>query len=130
MDEVAAWDLTSRQDHGRSAKRAVTLIQAEHLPVIGQLSGLAVEHAQTRRNLLVRGINLASLQGFEFSVGEVVLSLTEICEPCTLMEETIGEGALAAMTGMGGWCARIVHPGSIRVGDRLRRLGPVQPRKT
>jgi MOSC domain-containing protein YiiM len=40
--------------------RQVTLIQAEHLPVIGALVGHEVTPAVVRRNLVVRGIKLSA----------------------------------------------------------------------
>lgn len=120
---VDAWDVTGDADYGSIRKRGVTLIQAEHLPVISSLLGAPVTHAQTRRNLLVSGINLASLEGWRLQVGQVVLQVTEICDPCIRMETTVGPGALAAMGGMGGWCAKVLTPGVIRTGDVVKRLG-------
>ncbi|WP_346842741.1 MOSC domain-containing protein [Marinovum algicola] len=51
-------------DHGRAGKRAVTLVQAEHLAVIGAFLGRDAAPAEAlRRNLVVSGINLAGLRG-------------------------------------------------------------------
>ena len=53
-------------DHysGRSGNRGITLLQAEHLPVIAALAGAdEIAPANLRHNLLVSGINLAALKG-------------------------------------------------------------------
>lgn len=122
--EVQEWDLRDNPDHGAQRdKRNVTLIQAEHIPVIRQISGSDVDALTLRRNLVVSGINLASLRWSRFAVGEVVLEGTIPCDPCKQMEGILGAGGYAAMFGMGGICARIIEPGRIRVGDPVRRLG-------
>ncbi len=107
-------------DHGRPGKRAVTLIQAEHLPVIAALCGLEdLAPEVLRRNLVISGINLSTLRGQEIVLGEARLRLTTVCAPCSRMETALGSGGYNAMRGHGGWCAEVVHPGAIRVGDRL-----------
>ena len=103
---------------GGSGKRGVTLIQAEHLPVIAALSGHAeVAPATLRRNLMISGIPLIALKGRRFRIGEVLLEGTDSCDPCSRMEAALGPGGYNAMRGMGGLCARIVEGGAIRVGD-------------
>ncbi|HEY6038182.1 MAG TPA: MOSC domain-containing protein [Kofleriaceae bacterium] len=99
--------------------RQVTLIQAEHVPVIAALAGHEVTPALLRRNLVIRGINLLSLQKLRFAIGEVVLVGTSACAPCDKME-SIGEGTFQAMRGHGGICAKIERGGVIRRGDRVR----------
>ncbi len=107
-------------DHGRPGKRAVTLIQAEHLPVIAALSGNAVLTPDLlRRNLVISGINLMALRKGCLRLGEVVLELTGPCAPCSRMEKALGPGGFNAMRGHGGWCASVVEPGTIRRGDRV-----------
>ncbi len=111
-------------DHGRPGKRAVTLIQAEHLPVIGGfLGGRKVYPAELRRNLVVSGINLAGLKGRHVRVGGAVLEITVICAPCSRMEETFGHGGYAAVRGHGGWCARVVSEGHIDIGSIVEPVG-------
>lgn len=62
---------------GAQSKRQVTLIQQEHLSVLGQLLGrAAIEPMLLRRNLVISGINLLALQRAEFQIGEVILQGT------------------------------------------------------
>lgn len=124
VQEVTEWEVGSAADHGASrVKRAVTLIQAEHIDVIKTISGASFDALDLRRNVLVSGINLAALRWARFSVGEVVLEGTMPCDPCERMELLLGPGGYAAMFGMGGLCARLVSGGTIRVGDPVTRLG-------
>ena len=104
--------------HPSPGKRAVTLIQAEHLPVIEALSGHnKVTPALLRRNLLVSGINLSAMRNHQIKIGEVIVEITSPCAPCSRMETILGHGGYNAMRGHGGWCARIITPGKIQIGD-------------
>ena len=103
-----------------SGKRGITLIQAEHLPVIAALAGHAeIAPALLRRNLVVSGIPLIALKGRRFRIGDVLLEGTDPCDPCSRMEDALGAGGYNAMRGMGGLCARILEGGSLRVGDAV-----------
>ncbi|EBA08978.1 MOSC domain-containing protein [Sagittula stellata] len=106
-------------DHGRGGKRAVTLIQAEHIPVIAALCGQEVTAAMLRRNLVVSGLNLTAAREFGLKIGEVVLEITAPCAPCSRMETVLGQGGYTAMRGHGGWCAKVLVSGEIEVGHRV-----------
>ena len=103
-------------DHGRAGKRAVTLIQAEHLPVIAALAGVDVSPEMLRRNLVVSGINLAALRKGAVRIGDAVLQIEGPCPPCSRMEETLGPGGYNAVRGHGGWYASVLSPGEISIG--------------
>lgn len=110
------------EHHARKgeSKRQVTLIQQEHFPVIAACCGRdEVRPEETRRNLVVSGINLAALRKRKFRVGEVVLEWTEPCDPCSQMEDALGPGGWNAMRGMGGICAMVHEGGTIAVGDAV-----------
>lgn len=99
-------------------KRAVSLIQWEHLPVVASLMGAdEVDPKRLRRNIVVSGINLLGLRKARFRVGSVLLQGTGLCAPCSRMEETLGAGGYTAMRGHGGITAEVVEEGTARIGD-------------
>jgi MOSC domain-containing protein YiiM len=111
-----------RGDHARPGKRALTLIQAEHLPVIAALARATVTPGLLRRNLVISGLNLAALGGATLRLGGAVIRLTGHCAPCSRMEAALGPGGYSAMRGHGGWCAEVLQPGRIARGDPLAVL--------
>ncbi|MEM0943029.1 MAG: MOSC domain-containing protein [Pseudomonadota bacterium] len=101
-------------------KRAVSLIQWEHLAVIAALLGQAdIAPEDLRRNLAVSGINLLGLRKATFRLGGAVLRGTGICAPCSRMEEVLGPGGYTALRGHGGITAEVLTPGPIQIGDAL-----------
>ena len=107
-------------DHGRAGKRAVTLIQAEHLPVIAALAGHEAVHPEDlRRNLVISGLNLLALRKGLLQVGDAVLEIHGPCPPCSRMEKTLGPGGYNAMRGHGGWYVSVVTPATVRIGDTV-----------
>ena len=130
QDVQEAWITNAglESDHGRAGKRAVTLIQAEHLPVIGSMLGQSTVAPEIlRRNLIVSGVNLNALKGRQIAIGGAVLEITIICAPCSRMEDALGPGGYSAVRGHGGWCATVVSAGKIALGDAVRVL-PARPR--
>lgn len=120
VEAVAGRGLVGDRYGGSSGSRGITLLQAEHLPVVAALAGLpAVDPALLRRNAVVRGIPLIALKGRRFRIGDVLLEGTGPCDPCSKMETALGEGGYNAMRGHGGLCARIVEGGTIRIGDAV-----------
>lgn len=126
MLAVEAVEVTEAGLHGdraRAGKRAVTLIQAEHLPAIGAYLGREPVPAHLlRRNIVVSGVNLGALKGRHVAIGAAVLRLSVICAPCSRMEETFGPGGYSAVRGHGGWCAEVITAGAVRLGDPVRPL--------
>jgi len=106
-------------------KRQVTLIQAEHLPVIAALTGhAAISPEWLRRNLVVSGVNLLALKDRQFRIGTVLLEGTGLCHPCSHMEEAMGPGGYNAMRGHGGITARVLESGELHVGAALLHTTP------
>ncbi len=114
-------------DHSRPGPRnarQVTLIQWEHLAVIGALLGRPAEQPirpdDLRRNIAVSGINLFSLKGRRFRIGQAIFETTGWCQPCARLEQRLGPGAFQAVRGHGGITARVLQGGIIHLNDDLR----------
>ncbi len=115
-----------------SRKRELTLIQAEHLPLIARWCGLEhIEATRLRRNLVISGVNLLAMKSpftdvrLVWQIGnEACIEVTGPCDPCSKMEAVLlneggGQGGYNAMRGHGGMTAMIVTGGIIRVGDAV-----------
>jgi MOSC domain-containing protein YiiM len=110
-------------DHARPGPRnarQVTLIQWEHLAVVSALLGREIAPVDLRRNIAVSGINLFSLKGRRFHIGQALLETTGWCQPCARLEERLGPGTFQAMRGHGGITARVIAGGVIRLDDHVR----------
>ena len=103
--------------------RQVTLIQHEHLTVVAACLGKeTVDPALLRRNIVVRGINLLTLKGKKFQIGQSIFEYSGECHPCSRMEEVLGTGGYNAMRGHGGILARILQTGTIQEGDTVQPI--------
>ncbi|MEM6971386.1 MAG: MOSC domain-containing protein [Pseudomonadota bacterium] len=111
-------------DHAGGSKRALTLIQSEHLPVIAALAGVVeVTPDMLRRNLVISGINLLALRHRDLQIGTALIRVTGPCAPCSRMEETLGPGGYSAVRGHGGLCASVLESGEIAIGDAVTSIG-------
>ena len=100
----------------------LTLIAAEALEGLEADTGIAIEGADTRRNVLTRGIDLNALVGERFRVGDVEAVGVELAEPCTKLQRLTGEpGVLRGLVHRGGLRADVVRGGRIQVGDRVEQ---------
>nr|WP_301271421.1 MOSC domain-containing protein [Pseudomonas mandelii] len=113
-------------DHARPGvrnARQVTLIQWEHLAVINSLMDRSddqpVRPQDLRRNIVVSGINLFSLKGRRFRIGQAIFETTGWCQPCARLENNLGPGTFQAVRGHGGITARVLQSGIIRLNDRV-----------
>src|SRR3954464_8012761 len=99
---------------------ALTLIAEEALEDLLADTGLDVSRADTRRNVLTRGVDLNALVGKRFRVGDVECEGVELCEPCLQLARFVDEfGVLRGLVHRGGLRADILTDGEIAVGDPI-----------
>jgi MOSC domain-containing protein YiiM len=100
--------------------RHLTLIESEALESLPP--EVRIGFTEARRNVLTSGIDLNSLVGRRFVVGEIECEGMRLCDPCAHLQRVTKPGVLRALAGKGGLRADILAGGIIRVGDEIRPL--------
>jgi MOSC domain-containing protein YiiM len=106
-------------ENGAKPGTALTLIAAEAIEAVRDEHGIDVSAAESRRNVLTRGIDLNALVGKRFRVGSVECLGVELCEPCTHLESLTEPGVIKAFVHRAGLNADILTDGEIAVGDEV-----------
>jgi MOSC domain-containing protein YiiM len=107
----------------------VTFIAAEDLHNIEQETGVGVKDGEHRRNIVTRGTSLKALRrGERFRVGEVAFEYRGPRSVCRYIERLTEPGMTQALKGRGGICARVIENGTVRVGDEIEVLQPIEER--
>ena len=102
--------------------RDLTLIEAEAIEAFTEETGIELSPAESRRQVLTRGIRLNDLVGERFTVGDVECVGQELCEPCNHLQGLTRPGVLRGMVHRAGLRADIVRGGRIAVGDEVSSL--------
>jgi MOSC domain-containing protein YiiM len=110
-------------EQGAKPGQALTLIAAEALEGLDSEHGISVSAAESRRNVLTRGIDLNALVGKRFRVGNVECEGIELCEPCKDLERATQPGVIEGLLHRGGLNADILTDGVISVGDEVVETG-------
>jgi MOSC domain-containing protein YiiM len=99
--------------NGAKPGQALTLIEAEALEDVG-LTG-----AESRRQVVVRGVRLNDLVGKRFTVGGVECVGVELCEPCLHLQSLTRPGIIDELVHRAGLNADVLTDGTIAVGDAV-----------
>jgi MOSC domain-containing protein YiiM len=107
----------------RRGRRDVSLIESEAIEAFERESRISLSAAESRRNVLTRGVRLNDLVGHEFQVGEVRMQGLRLCEPCTHLVRLTHPQALRGLVHRGGLYAAILSEGELAVGDPIDGFG-------
>jgi MOSC domain len=99
-------------DHPDPTGRDLTLVEADALDRAG------IGGAESRRNVVVAGLQLGELLGKRFRVGAVECYGRRLCEPCAHLQSLTHPGVLRALAHT-GLRADVLTSGEIRVGDEV-----------
>jgi MOSC domain-containing protein YiiM len=102
-----------------AGQRDVTLIEEEALAQFSHEYQCSLDAAESRRNLLTRGVRLNDLVGREFLVGSIPMRGLRLCEPCTHLARLTSAPVLPGLVHRGGLYAEILKDGELRAGDPI-----------
>jgi MOSC domain-containing protein YiiM len=97
----------------------ITLIEAEAIERLQADHGLDLSRGESRRQVLVRGIDLATFVGRRFRVGQVECQGDERCEPCQHLARLVESPSVLTGLVHTGLRASIITGGTIRPGDEI-----------
>lgn len=125
VDLVAGQGIRGDRFYGKVSRlaSAVSFFAAEALEAVEDELGLAsgsLDPRLTRRNVIVRGIDLNTLRHNTFSLdtgdGPVQFEAAGETSPCAWMDDQLAPGARDALRGRGGLRANPTTSGVLRVG--------------
>jgi len=103
---------------GASAETQLTLIQIEAVNEFNEAFATDLPATAFRRNVITEGVDLNTLEGRIFTVGDVQLRGVELCEPCAYLQKLLDiPGLVKQLTHKGGLRCEILRGGVIRPGD-------------
>src|SRR5256886_17016487 len=102
--------------------RELTLIEAEAIEAMRRELNVDYGLADSRRNIVTRGVPLNHLVGREFWIGNVKARGLRLCEPCSHLQRLSHPKVLPGLVHRGGLRAQILSEGMIRVGETIREF--------
>jgi MOSC domain-containing protein YiiM len=101
-------------------EKQVTLIDRDDVAAVAAETSSDLTPGDTRRNLVTTGLDLPSLVGRWFTVGDALLFGMKRCPPCTHLERLTGVKLVKAMVHRGGINAALFVGGLISEGSEIR----------
>jgi MOSC domain-containing protein YiiM len=105
--------------HPERRGQDLTLIEAESIDELAA-HGISLTMADARRNVVTGGIDLNSLVGHHFSIGDVPCYGARLAEPCAHLERLTTRGVLRGLVHRGGIRVDVLADGELHVGDEIR----------
>lgn len=100
----------------------ITLIEQEAIERLKAEHGVELAPGASRRQLHVRGLDLADFVGRRFRVGELECVGEERCEPCNHLAGLVGTQLVLRGLAHTGLRAGIVKGGTVRAGDPVELM--------
>ena len=115
-------------DYRDDYKGQITFFSSEIFAELARAFRLTNKSAGAlRRNVIVSGIDLNDLIGFDFEMQGVLFRGAAHCKPCYWMDTAIAPGAENFLAGRGGLRARILTDGRISLGDAQLKMLEAAP---
>lgn len=108
--------------HRKESGLNITLVEIEEIERFNHDHGQTISESDTRRNIITRGVRLNDLLGKRFTIGQVTLLGTELCEPCSKLGKQLSKQGLTSaevvkgFLNKGGLRCDVLSNGKLEVG--------------
>ena len=103
--------------HPAHRSASVTIMDIESIERLG--AGL--DPADTRRNIIVRGLPIDSMRGQDFWLGGIRFRAHRPANPCAWMDVALAPGAFRGLRGRGGMRCEPLTSGTLALGPAVAR---------
>jgi MOSC domain-containing protein YiiM len=107
-------------------EKQVTLIDRDEVAAVAAETASDLAPGDTRRNVVTTGVDLPSLVGRWFTVGDALLFGMKRCPPCTHLERLTGIRLVKAMVHRGGINAAVFAGAPIAEGAPVRAVSDAE----
>ncbi len=97
----------------------VSFIAKEELDKFLADNSADLDYSEFRRSIVTQGIDLNTLVGKEFKVGDAICYGAELCEPCAFLASSVHPAVLPGLINRGGLRATVIATGAITKGSQL-----------
>lgn len=97
----------------------ISFIAKEELDAFLKANNSDLDYSDFRRSVITSGIDLNSLVGKKFKVGDAVCFGAELCEPCAFLAATVHRQVLPELVEKAGLRATVISSGSITAGSPI-----------
>lgn len=118
-----------RMERKKGTKKRAVLIHT--VEMLNQLKkeGWPIKWGDLGENILLRGINYEKIKlNMKFEIGEIILEVAEICNPCNNLAELEYVGKenvkefILSLKSRRGWYCEVVKDGTVKKGDKVKLL--------
>ncbi|PPR46379.1 MAG: hypothetical protein CFH19_01274 [Alphaproteobacteria bacterium MarineAlpha5_Bin9] len=98
----------------------ITLIEKEEIDYFNKISNSSIDYIDFRRNIITYGIALNNLIGYKIKIGEVIILVHRLCDPCKYLQDSLNQNNLVKnLIKRGGIRGEIINSGIITVGNKI-----------
>jgi len=100
--------------------REITILPYESLEICNHRLESKLDFLDLRRNLVMKAFNIELVKDKIFSIGDARFKIIRTAPPCRYLSRLLDEDMMRGLKYIGGYRAKIIQSGLIRVDDDIR----------
>ncbi len=100
--------------------REITIIDYDALTEVNKRLSSQVDFLDLRRNLVIKNFDISILEKKIFTLGSASFQIQRYAPPCRYLSRLLGEDMMQGLKYIGGYRAKILSSGKIKLADILK----------